>query len=624
MKSRDFVLERTVRPTYSRIDRMRRSKAWWFCVAGFLLGVAPGVAFAAKLDARKKIQEGIQRLGEGKPAEAAAAFTEADVALPDDPRIAFDRGCAAAAEGDGEKAIEFFQKAALARDPQLAARAQYNLGCVAAAQAKSIFGEKPVDTPPQQRQEGLTLLGRAVGHYRDCLKLDLHHADARSNLETIRIWIKQMQALWSEHDRQKTRDEMNLLQFLEMLEQRQRELQGGLKPLVELPDSPKRRQALEGIESAERALTEEIEPLKEKIKAQLSPAAPQGAQVGQAAPAAAPNPENEKALELLNGFADETKQALTTAADRIAERSFPKALEAQNRALDRLNEIFRAVAPFSNLLQKSLGIEQQLVSQSAALVEPSSDDRKEEPAKSDAAENSAKKEGDSDSQTETKTPDADADDAKPPVDFEKLTAEQNRVASWSEILPLKAEAELKNLEASAVVEEEQPPQKDDAQTPGQDAEEARKQREGLKQSLTKAVELGPRVHTLTREAAEHLKQEDVAQAYPAQQEALKLLKEIAESLPKQNPQQNPEQDKEQQKQQDQQNQGGQKGKEDEQKDQQQKQDQQQESKDQPRDISREQAESVLRKVRERERKHRENERALERATSRPGKVDKDW
>ena len=70
-----------------------------------------------------------------------------------------------------------------------------------------------------------------------------------------------------------------------------------------------------------------------------------------------------------------------------------------------------------------------------------------------------------------------------------------------------------------------------------DAEELQKQREGLKRSMEKALELGPKVEKLSGEAVHLLRDRKPAEALPKQQEAFKLLKEIAEPLPKQNPKQ---------------------------------------------------------------------------------------
>ena len=122
------------------------------------------------------------------------------------------------------------------------------------------------------RKEGLADLAVAVGHFRECLRLDKEHADAQHNLELIRLWIKSMESLWEQSDRQKQREEMDLAAFLQMLEEKQRELRCGPRArgrerFAQNPQSA--RQA----EMAERKLGEEIGPLKAKIEATLSKAA---------------------------------------------------------------------------------------------------------------------------------------------------------------------------------------------------------------------------------------------------------------------------------------------------------------------------------------------------------------
>ena len=170
---------------------------------------------AVASDASNKVLEGIRHF-EKKDMEAAArAFAEADVAMPENLRIAFNQACVYAAMADIDKSIELFQKASLSRDKDLALWSRYNLGSVATAQATATFGEHPEEATPEIREEGLSHLTRAARHYMDCLKLDENHEDARYNLELIRLWIKHMEAVWKERDKQKQRDEMDLLQFLQ-------------------------------------------------------------------------------------------------------------------------------------------------------------------------------------------------------------------------------------------------------------------------------------------------------------------------------------------------------------------------------------------------------------------------
>ncbi|GAF90428.1 unnamed protein product, partial [marine sediment metagenome] len=92
-------------------------------------------------DATEKVRQGVRHYNQEDYEAAGKAFAEADVAQPDDPRIAYDRACAYAAGGDADKAIELFQQAALSPKGTLAAACHYNLGCLAAAKARALFGE---------------------------------------------------------------------------------------------------------------------------------------------------------------------------------------------------------------------------------------------------------------------------------------------------------------------------------------------------------------------------------------------------------------------------------------------------------------------------------------------------
>ena len=137
------------------LDRVARcAHAYWPCLRRH----EPELVEAAE-----EVRQGIASYGAGDYQQAAAAFNEADVAQPDDLRIAFDRGMALAAQGDADKAVELLEKAALSPDLELAVRARYNLGCLAAAKARKQFGEHPEKASPEVRSSGLAdLAGRSV------------------------------------------------------------------------------------------------------------------------------------------------------------------------------------------------------------------------------------------------------------------------------------------------------------------------------------------------------------------------------------------------------------------------------------------------------------------------------
>jgi tetratricopeptide (TPR) repeat protein len=132
---------------------------------------------------------------------AGAAPGEADKALPDRPRILFDRGAVLAEQGDTARAEALFEKVIAMSDQEIATRAHYNLGCLAAEKARALFGERPEEAPPDVRKQGMDLLDRAAAQFRDCLRLDPGHADARHNLEIIRLFAARMRKAWRDRDR---------------------------------------------------------------------------------------------------------------------------------------------------------------------------------------------------------------------------------------------------------------------------------------------------------------------------------------------------------------------------------------------------------------------------------------
>ncbi len=594
------------------------------CLCAFLaVPCAAGTSQAAA-----KVGEGLAAYRAGQYAQAAEAFAEADIARPDDPRITFNRATALAAQGEAEQAIELFQKAGLGSVPGLSARARYNLGCLAAARARKLFGEHPEEATPEVRQQGLELLDNAVGHLRDCLQLESDHSDARHNLEVIRLWIKHMQALWQDRDRQKQRKEMDLLQFLQMLDQRQRALRAVSAQLDREPDSPKRRQAATEAESAQRELAEEVPVLKEKLEtaaAQAGSPGPAAAPAAGAAPARPElSPEVKKAVEALQEVSEASAKAMLIAADRLHGSRPGEALGPQTEAVEKLDEVYRAVAPFPNLVQRALQSQNSLVEQNPASAEnatgPTSVAERPGTPKPKVEESPVAKAGGEKSSDVTE------------VDLEQAAWEQVFVGRWSDAMPAKAQQGLKELEtteSAAATASGTVPAPTGVGPTGPtgaavaDPEAEKKQREGLRRSMQLAITLAPKIHTLSGEAAGALKGRKPAAALPKQQEALKLLKEIAEPLPKQQqPQEQEPQDSKQDEKQQDQPQGDQQ-KQDQQKQDQQGQEQKQ-SQPKPGEMTRQQAEALLRQAQQRQRERQQMEKQLQDRLYRPGPVEKDW
>ncbi len=116
-----------------------------------------------------------------------------------DGREAFDQAAALTAVGRTAEARQLLAAVSQSDDLRLAALAHYNLGCLAAGEARQLFGAAPDQLPPTQREEGLALLAQACEHFRQCLRRQPEHADARYNLELIRLWIGSNRTLWQSH-----------------------------------------------------------------------------------------------------------------------------------------------------------------------------------------------------------------------------------------------------------------------------------------------------------------------------------------------------------------------------------------------------------------------------------------
>lgn len=553
----------------------------------FLL--APALAAAATDDTAQTVREGIEHFEAGRYDAAATVFRKAGEARPDDPRIAFDRGCAYAAQRDTAAAARMFHQAALARDRSLSARAHYNLGNVVADEARGAFGPEPENAPPPLREEGRKLLARAVGHYRDCLRIEPEHADARHNLELIRMWINHMEEVWKQRDRERNRPEESLLEMLEKIQGRQRELRMQSTSLAAEPDSPERRKAAAAMAASQQSLASELKPLEEKIGESLKNAAPSAAPGKNTA---SPPEELQRAEQALKAMIGRAAGEMAEAAEALQKGEPVEAGPPQTAAVERLDDLFMAIVPFADLVQKSVEMEKKLIERVEPVVEPPQN-----------------REG---------------------CDFAETAWDQRFVTRWCEILPEKAKPVLAQAKAAV----SQPADAGGSPAASPEAAEFKEQAVAMVASAEKAIEAGPKISKLTEEAAVCLESKQAAEALPKQKEALRLLEEILQSLPKQTESKQQERQKpqggdEKQPQKDEQEQDRTPQDEPPQDQNQQDQDERkpddaQQKQKKEEDVSRKDAETMIRQVRTRQQQRREMEKRLQRYLIGPVPVDKDW
>ncbi len=539
----------------------------------------------------KNVRAGVRFFSRGEFPQAQEAFAEAEATAPGNDTIRFDKACTLMAQGESSEARELLQQAALARDTQLSSASHYNLGNLAAAAARETLGSDPVNVDRSQREDVISGLLSAVGHYRDCLRVSSTHSEARHNLELIRLFIKHIQAQWEERDRQQARDDLGLLEFLKMLEEKQRALRGLAGTFTERKNTAQDRQLRKETAESQRQLREEIGPLKEKLSAELQKAA----ELNQ--------PDQlEQIQSVLYQFAEEAGNRMLQAAEQIQSAGAKTTTQTQREVLDQLNEIFMVIAPFSDVIQRAIPEQEGLLKHSESMLTSLSDD---------VEDGAAFEAGQRD------------------MAHDDLAWNQSRITDWARLLSLKAEVERPQLEAQlesmqSQGQDDDPPVVSNAQpAPDEEGPDPSEQVVALIESMEKAIELAPKAEEHSSLAESRIRVEEFAEGLTEQQEALRLLKEIAEPL-KNNQDQDDDgegndQNQDQDDQQDPQEDSGEKN--DDGSNTENQRDQQQEEEQTP---SREQAESVLRRAREREREHRDLEKELRRILGGVVPVARDW
>ena len=232
-------------------------------------------------------------------------------------------------------------------------------------------------------------------------------------------------------------------------------------------------------------------------------------------------------------------------------------------------------------------------------------------------------------------------------DLAPLKEMQERTMRRTQLLKLKAEAELSRLEKSPPPD---PDQKGHDPATGKaeprDATGAKPKPVDPKQikvGYQKAIELAPRAAVQMERAVDSLKKRDTQSAYPATEEARKILEEIQKAQPKQDQQEPKKKEEDQQKkdQKDQEKKDEQKKeqkKDDQEKKDQQKKDREQKKQDEPNkseqqkqdqkqpqpQVSHDRIEEALRKVRERQQEKRERDRKMKARMFGSVPVEKDW
>ena len=402
-------------------------------------------------------------------------------------------------------------------------------------------------------------------------RIDSEHVQARHNLELLRLFIKHIQSEWDRIDRERERQEKELLEFLALLEKRQLEIRNDVRELSSLSDLSAQRQQMTEVEKRQTELHEEIDPLKEKIAAEFASAS--AGQPGTAAPSASPpqlDEQTQRALEMLTAIADDAGEAMQKSASLIRSGETAAAADSQRQVLDHFHQIFLAVSPFQSVLQRAITEQDGNLNRTQPLTQPENDGQSAKDARAvaddaDPEQDPATAQDDLTNTSRTAhSPTVDEDAQK-----EDLPWYQQRITDYSRMLTLKAEStlpaieqQLGQLEAAATDDpptesDEAPPEKfgDDGESvdstdaansastatpsptdestdsdPEQQPDPAEQLR-ALQNALRKAIELGPSAVEHSELAGAALSTSDYSTASDEETETLRILREIAEELP---------------------------------------------------------------------------------------------
>ncbi len=358
-----------------------------------------------------------------------------------------------------------------------------------------------------------------------------------------------------------------------------------------------------------------------------------------------------------------------SAGSKLLSRLADGAATDQQSAILELERIWDAVIPFHPLLARDLADQTQIAGALQGATAPESKVGEEKVAEKKAPEREKSASGTGTAQASGGPSVFGADHE----DLARLAETQERTERRTQLLKLKAEAELARLKeqpaAVAPKEAEKPSAGKDSSKGAPDEKPKPVDPDKIKAGYEKAIELAPKAAGQMERAAKALKLKDRAAAYPPAEEARKILEELQKAQPpdEQKKQDQKDQDKkkdeqqkqdqkdqkDEQKKQEQKDQEKKKGeqKKQEQKDQEKKKDEQQkkdqEKKDQQKkdqekkkqedqssfgedkqeqkqQYSRDQIEEALRKVRERQQEKRERDRKMKAHVIGRAPVEKDW
>ncbi len=428
------------------------------------------------------------------------------------------------------QAREWYLKAGLAHDKGLAASAHFNLGTLAAEEARRLAGEHPENVAPDKRQEILDQLKAAVASFRHCLELQPDNPSARRDIELVRQWIKYYTDQWQAHDREKRRQETNLVAFLEFLIETQRALRESVKA------APRRRPRptpLPSRNACRKSSGGDCSAQGEDQDRADTPASPRGDQPRK--PTRASWSKESRCSKA--GPARPAKRCHPPRRHLDGRQAGPAAAD-QQAAIDELEKIWDAVIPFHPLLARDLAdqteIARSLAPPPAADSKSGADDAfRQRRAGSKASQACIEK-----SQCPPRVVRHSGPNEKIWPRSLNLRSERSAGRNCSSSRPRPSWHDWRSPARPSPAEGARPLLGSERPADWQGNRTKPVDPKQIKAGYQKAIDLAPRAVEQMERVVKSLKQNDAQAAYPPAEEARKILEEIQKAQPRKD-QQNP-------------------------------------------------------------------------------------
>lgn len=147
------------------------------------LTVLAGTLPAQQRSPYQLAREAQAALDSGEFDQAIETYDQALEALPDSDTLLYNQGVAQYRKGDLDAARELFLKSLKTRDPELEAKAKFNLGNCAYASA--LAHQEDIQTAVGE-------LEQAIRHYKDAIRAAPDDEDPRVNMEMSQLLMKQL------------------------------------------------------------------------------------------------------------------------------------------------------------------------------------------------------------------------------------------------------------------------------------------------------------------------------------------------------------------------------------------------------------------------------------------------